>query len=167
LKPLKLDAYELTDLLTAAVKSEIDSRLLYSDLSGKVQNAMLKDRLDFLAREEQKHEDFLRKLFGELFPGRKIVIPSKPLIPLPELRIFDEFVPLSEVLFAAMQAEEIASVFYQGLAERFETDRPRRNMLLYFAGMEMGHYRLLELEKENAERFEEYGEEQEFVHVGP
>ena len=128
---------------------------------------MLKDRFEFLAGEERKHEDFLRKMFRELFPGRDIVVPKKGVVPLPEIRIFDELLPLSEVLFAAMKAEEIASVFYRELAKRFETDRPRRNMLLYFSRMEMGHYRLLELEKDNAERFEEYGEEQEFVHVGP
>lgn len=158
---------ELADLLLAAVKSEIESRKLYSGLSRKVRNAMLSDRLEFLAAEERKHEDFLGKMFRELFPGRSIVVPVKGVVPLPEIRIFDELLPLSEVLFAAMKAEEIASVFYRGLAERFESDRPRRNMLLYFSRMEMGHYRLLELEKENAERFEEYGEEQELVHVGP
>lgn len=167
MKPLKLDAYESADLLAAAIKSEIDSRKLYSDLAGKVRNAMLKDRFDFLAGEERKHEDILRKMFGELFPGRKIVIPSKQVVPLPELRIFDELVPLSEVLFAAMKAEEIASVFYRQLSDRFDADPPKRNMLLYFSQMEMGHYRLLELEKENAERFEEYGQEQEMIHVGP
>ena len=164
---LNLDAYELADLLLTAVKSEIDSRKLYLGLSRKVRNAMLKDRFEFLAGEERKHEDFLRKMFRELFPGRDIVVPKKGVVPLPEIRIFDELLPLSEVLFAAMKAEEIASVFYRELAKRFETDRPRRNMLLYFSRMEMGHYRLLELEKDNAERFEEYGEEQEFVHVGP
>ena len=72
MNPLKLDAYELADLLTAAVKSEIDSRKLYSDLAGKVRNAMLKDRFEFLAGEERKHEDLLRKMFGDLFPGKKI-----------------------------------------------------------------------------------------------
>ena len=164
---LNLDGYELADLLLTAVKSEIDSRKLYSGLSRKVRNAMLRDRFDFLAGEERKHEDFLRKMFGELFPDRNIVVPVKGVVPLPEIRILNELLPLSEVLFAAMKAEEIASIFYRELAERFETDRPRRNMLLYFSQMEMGHYRLLELEKENAERFEEYEQEQEFVHVGP
>ncbi len=164
---LNLDGYELADLLEAAVKSEIDSRKLYSGLSRKVRNALLRGRLEFLAGEERKHEDFLREMFQEVFPGRTIVIPVKGVVPLPEIRILDERLPLSEVLFAAMEAEEIASVFYRELAKRFETDRPRRNMLLYFSRMEMGHYRLLELEKENAERFEEYEQEQEFVHIGP
>ena len=66
-----------------------------------------------------------------------------------------------------MQAEEIASFFYRQLAERFAADQQKRNLLLYFSQMEMGHYRLLELEKESAERFEEYGQEQEMIHVGP
>jgi len=33
--------------------------------------------------------------------------------------------------------------------------------------MEMGHYRLLELEKEQAEEFEKYDAEFDMMHVGP
>ena len=60
-----------------------------------------------------------------------------------------------------MKAEQAAHDFYLQLAELFADDAEKKNLLLYFSMMEMGHYKLLDLEKSNLERLEEYGEEQE------
>jgi rubrerythrin len=166
-KDLKLKKYALADLLLAAVKGEIDSQAVYSRLALRVRNAFLKERLEFLAREEKKHQQALEELFGQRFPGQPIVIPERPVVPLPEIRFPDEHVPLSEVLGQAMKAEQAAHDFYLQLAELFADDPEKRNLLLYFSMMEMGHYKLLDLEKSGMERLEEYGEEQELIHVGP
>lgn len=40
-------------------------------------------------------------------------------------------------------------------------------MIFYVASMEMGHYRLLEIERENAERFEVFEVSWPDIHVGP
>lgn len=40
-------------------------------------------------------------------------------------------------------------------------------MLIYIAEMEKGHYKLLEIEKENAEKFEAYNIEWPMMHIGP
>jgi rubrerythrin len=166
-KDLKLKKYALADLLLAAVKGEIDSQAVYSRLALRVRNAFLKERLEFLAREEKKHQQALEELFGQRFPGQPIVIPERPVVPLPEIRFPDEHVPLSEVLGQAMKAEQAAHDFYLQLAELFADDPEKRNLLLYFSMMEMGHYKLLDLEKSGMERLEEYGEEHELIHVGP
>jgi len=169
MKPKKLDwsRYQLADLLVAAVKSEIDSRDIYLRLGRKVRNAFLRERLAFLAQEEEKHRQSVEKIHHDLFPEQKLVIPVVAVVPLPEIKISNEEVPLSEVLQAAMNAEEIAYHFYRQLALRFDRDDEKKRLLLYFAAMEMGHYRLLEVEQQNAERFEEYGQEQEMIHLGP
>ena len=167
MKDLKLKRYALADLLLAAVKGEVESQAVYSRLASRVRNAFLKERLEFLALEERKHQKVLEGLFGQRFPGQSIVVPDKPVVPLPEIRFRDEQVPLSEVLAQAMNAEQAAHDFYLQLADLFADDPEKRNLLLYFSMMEMGHYKLLDLEKGSLERLEEYGEEQELVHVGP
>jgi rubrerythrin len=167
MKDLKLKKYALADLLLAAIKSELESREVYSRVAGRVRNAFLKERLEFLAGEEAKHQKALEGLFHQRFPGQAVDVPEKPVVPLPEIRFRDETVPLSEVLDQALKAEQAAHDFYLQLAELFADDADKRNLLLYFAMMEMGHYKLLDLEKGSLERLEEYGEEQELIHVGP
>lgn len=167
MKDFKLKQYALADLLLAAVKSEIDSQVIYSRVAQKVRNAFLKERLEFLAREEKKHQQALEGLFKQRFPGQAVAVPEKPVVPLPEIRFQDEMVPLSGIFAQAMAAEQAAHDFYLQLAELFADDPEKKNLLLYFSMMEMGHYKLLDLEKENLERLEEYGEEQELIHVGP
>ncbi|MCX6555782.1 MAG: ferritin family protein [Candidatus Aminicenantes bacterium] len=167
MKKMDLSGYELADLLLAALKSEISSHDVYARLAQKVQNAFLRERLNFLALEEDKHRQALEGIFRQRFPGREIVIPAQPVVPLPEILFRDEQVPLSAVFAQAMKAERAAHDFYLQLAERFGDDVEKKNLLIYFSMMEMGHYKLLDLEKSNLERLEEFGQEQELIHVGP
>ncbi len=167
MKKMDLSRYELADLLLAALKSEIGSHDLYARLAQRVQNAFLRERLNFLALEEDKHRQALEGIFRQRFPGREIVIPAQPVVPLPEIHFNDEEVPLSEVIVQAMKAEKAAHDFYLQLADRFNDDIEKKNLLLYFAMMEMGHFKLLDLEKDNLERLEEFSQEQELIHLGP
>ena len=167
MKKMDLSRYELADLLLAALKSEIGSHDLYARLAQRVQNAFLRERLEFLALEEKKHRQALEGIFGQRFPGREIVVPEQPVVPLPEIRFSDDEVPLSKVIAQAMKAERAAHDFYLQLAERFNDELDKKSLLLYFAMMEMGHYKLLDLEKDSLERLEEFGQEQELIHVGP
>jgi len=82
-------------------------------------------------------------------------------------RFEDEMVPLSKIIAQAMKAEQAAHDFYLQLADRFGSDVEKKNLLLYFSMMEMGHYKLLDLEKSNLERLEEFSQEQELIHLGP
>ena len=167
MKKMDLSKFALADLLLVAVKSEIDSQEIYARVALRVQNAFLRERLNFLSQEEKKHQQVLENIFRQRFPGREIVVPVQPVVPLPEIRFRDETVPLSEILAQAMKAEQAAHDFYLLLAERFNDDFEKKNLLLYFSMMEMGHYKLLELEKSNLERLEEFGQEQELIHIGP
>lgn len=167
MKDMKLKQYALADLLLAAVKSEIDSQAVYRRVAQRVRNAFLKERLAFLALEESKHQQTLEGLFKQRFPGQDLAVPAKPVVPLPEIRFQDELLPLSKIIVQAMRAEKASHDFYLQLADLFTSDPEKKNILLYFSMMEMGHYKLLDLEKDNLERLEEYGEEQEMIHVGP
>jgi rubrerythrin len=167
MKKMDLSKFALADLLLAAVKSEIESQNIYARLALRVQNAFLQERMNSLALEEKKHQSALENIFGQRFPGQDMVVPDQPLVPLPEIRFGDEMVPLSEIIAQAMKAEQAAHDFYLQLAERFNDDFEKKNLLLYFSMMEMGHYKLLDLEKSNLERLEEFGQEQELIHLGP
>jgi rubrerythrin len=167
MKKMDLSKYALADLLLAGVKSEQDSQEIYGRLALRVKNAFLRERLNFLALEEKKHQQALESIFRQRFPGREVVVPDRPLVPLPEIRFGDEMVPLSEIIAQAMKAEQAAHDFYLQLAELFGDDFEKKNLLLYFSMMEMGHYKLLDLEKGNLERLEEFSQEQELIHLGP
>jgi rubrerythrin len=75
--------------------------------------------------------------------------------------------PLSVLLKDAMNAEQNASDFYKNLAERFEQGSKINNTYLYFSDMEIGHYKILEMEKNSMERYEEDDVYWPMVHAGP
>jgi len=163
---MDLTKFSRKELFASAVKSEIDSRDIYSRLSESVMNNFLKDRLAFLASEEEKHRSFLEGAFHREFPGNELTLPEKTPVPLPEIRIPDEMVPVSEVLESAMNAELASQEFYNSFAAEFPDGTDMRKTLELFATMEMGHYRLLEMEKDNMKRFESYDAYWPMMHIG-
>lgn len=164
---MDLRKYRLEDLLLAAMKSEIESNDVYTKMAEQVKNGLLKDKLKFLASEEQKHKTFIEHLFKAKFPKKKILIPKTTPVPLPPLVIPDEDTSISALLKSAMQAEKSAYEFYQELSKQFTKDEKIRNTLSYFADMELQHYKILEIEKESMDRFEEADVYWDMVHVGP
>ena len=67
----------------------------------------------------------------------------------------------------AMEAEKAASDFYLALAEMYKRDEETGKVLRYLSAMETGHYRLLEIEKEELDREGDYEIEWELMHIGP
>ena len=163
---MNLGNFELEELLLAAMKSEIDSKNIYHKLSKITKNWLLKDKLEFLAEEEEKHWQFIEEIYLNHFPEKKIEIPKETPVPLPKV-VITEDKSLSILLKEAMNAEQTASVFYKSLAERFEENSKINNTLIYFSDMESGHYKILEMEKKSMERFEEADVYWPMVHIGP
>jgi len=164
---MDLSSFGMDDLLLAALKAEVESRDLYARLATRAKNAMLRDRLRFLAGEEEKHQAFIEATYRREFPDATPALPARTPVPLPEITFDAEEVPLSAVIEAAMRAEDAAAAFYRGLADRFAGDGATRDALLYLATMEVGHYRLLETEREHLLRYEDYAVSWPDVHVGP
>lgn len=163
---MDLSAFDIEDLLLAAIKSEADSNKLYTRMAKKTKNELLKDKLLFLANEEEKHKNFIEEVCMNHFPNKEIILPKTTPVPLPEVK-FSEDTPMSKLLSQAMNAEQAASKFYKSLAGRFEEGTKLYNTLIYFSDMEIGHFKLLETEKESMERFEEGDVYWPMVHVGP
>ena len=163
---MNLDSFKLDELLLTAIKSEIESNKLYRKIAKKTENGLLQDKLEFLAKEEDKHRLFVEEVYKNYFPKKEIKLPKETPVPLPEIEI-NEDMPVSKLLKSAMNAEKHAHDFYESLAERFESGSKIHNTLLYFADMETGHYKILEMEKESMERFEEADVYWPMMHVGP
>jgi len=165
---MDLRKYALNDLLLAAMKAEIESYVVYTTIAEKIKNGLLKDKFRFLAKEEQKHKTFIEQVYKAKFPKKKILIPKATPVPLPSLIIPDEDAPLGTILKNAMAAEQAAHEFYQSLSKQFtKNDATIRNTLSYFADMELQHYKILEIEKESMDRFEEADIYWPMVHAGP
>jgi len=163
---MNLDSFKLDELLLTAIKSESDSNKLYKKIAKKTKNGLLQDKLEFLAKEEEKHQEFIEDIYRNHFPDEKIKLPVDSPVPMPKINL-DEEMPVSKLLSMAMNAEEKAGDFYKSLAGRFELGSKINNTLLYFSDMEKGHYKILEMEKESMERFEESDVYWPMVHVGP
>jgi rubrerythrin len=163
---MNLNGFNLEQLLQAAIKSEIESKDLYLNIAKKTKNGLLSDKLKFIANEENKHRMFIEDIYKNHYPGKKIIIPDKSLVPLPKITITDDML-VSKLLRIAMDAEKAASDFYKSLSEYFEKGSKLHNTLLYFSDMEKGHYKILEMEKESIDRFEEADVYWPMVHAGP
>ncbi len=164
---MDLSNYKLEDLILTALKSEIEARDFYKGIAERIRNFLLKDRIIFLSNEEEKHRAVFERIYREKFPGKEIVLPEKSPVPLPELKIENERVPLSDVFWIAMQSEKSAHDFYVSLSNFFPPESMERKMLFYIASMEMGHYQLLQVERENAIKFEDYDIIFPMTHIGP
>ena len=127
---MDLEKYTKEELILSALKSEVDAKEVYLNLADKVKNFFLKDRLKFLAEEEEKHRTFLTSLYQKDFSKKEIVIPETTPVPMPQIKIYDETEPISEVLQSAMEAESSAHDFYLGLADRFSEGSEEKRMLL-------------------------------------
>jgi rubrerythrin len=162
-----LSIYSVEDLVVTALKSENEAKVAYTQLAEGVENFILKERLLFLAGEEEKHREFFERLYKKNFPDKEMLLPDESSVPLPEIQIDAENLPISEILESAMEAEVAAHDFYNSLADRFDEQPDIKKMLLFIASMELGHYKILEIERDNAKRFEDYDSEWPMMHVGP
>ncbi len=165
---MELANIEFDILFGVAVKSEIESRQVYSVLAERTKNYLLKDRLNFLANEEKKHEEFLRNYFSKMFPGKELVLPEKSPIPLPHIE-YDADTPVSSILEQSMKAELAARDYYLSMSKKAEMEGNLElaKGLYYLANMELGHYHILENELESEKRFEDYDSYWPMMHVGP
>jgi len=164
---MDLTSYSLEDLILAAIKSEQESHDIYTRIAQSVENGLMIDKFQFLAKEEVKHKHYVEQLYHKQFPDKTLTLPSKTPVPLPEINLPEnEDVSLSDLIEQAMEAELAAHDFYLGLSDRFD-DTTIKHMLHYFADMETGHYKILEQEQQSLKWFEQSDVYWPMVHAGP
>ncbi|MBC7080946.1 MAG: ferritin family protein [Thermoplasmatales archaeon] len=156
---------DLKKLLEIAIKSEIDAAENYKKMADTTNIFLLKDKLNFLEKEEIGHRNLLEKLFSKKFPGEDINLPKGSEIPFPEFKV-NKNMQLSDMIRKAMEAEKIASDYYKKMEGSLSKEEEKA-MARYLASMEESHYYLLKSELEIAYNFELYDEVHEMMHIGP
>lgn len=76
-------------LLEIGIKSEIVAQEAYGKLIERDLPKSFENKLVFLQREEEGHEETLRGIFEKLYPDEEPDLPSESVVPMPEIE-FDE-----------------------------------------------------------------------------
>jgi rubrerythrin len=128
------------EIMGIAVRAEMDAASIYRGLSGRVRNEVLRQKLDFLAGEEDRHKILLESLFKDKYPGRTLHVPgaARPAKGLPTA----EAMAVVDLLKLAMGKEKEAEAYYQEAKARIE-DPAAKKMLDYLSRVERSHYHML------------------------
>ena len=136
----------LKEVLEKAIQREIESRLLYIDLSQKVDEEAAKDACQELAQQEQRHQNLLEQyLRGELGEGtlrREQVLDYRIAEQLEQPQI-SPGMELKDVFLLAANREKASHAFYLSLAGVHPAGRVR-TMLEQLASQELRHKQRVE-----------------------
>jgi rubrerythrin len=143
-------------LLGYAVRAEIDANKIYTRLSSRVKNLLLKEKFQILAFEEKKHKEVVENLFDSLYHGDKLLVPDcvdERLLPSVHITPSSS---LAQILYQAMAAEKSAQDFYASLAKKVRI--PKKKIIEYLSKVERSHFLMLQSEYALALEFEDYAE---------
>ena len=132
------------EVLSIAIKSEIDAVKLYTRMKEKVDSDDLKEKMDFLISQEKKHEQILTEVYKKKFPEVKLALPPKSIVPMID-DVLGREATLKELFDAGMTAEKMSEDFYADLAQK-TNDQRAKAILLYMSNMEQSHYAILQAE---------------------
>ncbi len=163
---MDLTKFNLEDVILTAMKSEIEAKGTYNKLADRIENAFMKERMRFLAEEEEKHRSYLEKIYKERFGGKPIKLPEKSVVPMPEVVLTGPDQPITSIFEDAMEAEKRASDYYLAMVELFQVPEIKLT-LTYFGKMEMGHYDILKNERESFAQMENVDSFEPMMHIGP
>jgi rubrerythrin len=136
----------LQGILEKAIEKETESQQLYQNLSQQMTNEAARDAFIQLSREEQGHEELLRKyLGGELGEGvlkREQVLDYRVAEHLEQPRVTPSM-GLRDVFLVAANREKASHAFYLSLAGVHPSGRVR-SLLEQLAAQELEHKRRVE-----------------------
>jgi len=158
-------------VLGVAIRSEVDAAAFYARLQGRVKNALLVQKLKFLALEEEHHQAILERLLGQRYPDKPKDVPASSLMPPIGVSLPAE-PSVPELFEAALKAEETAEAYYNEAAGRLGEEAARR-ILAYLGRVERSHQAMIRAELDLIARFPDYYSVEDFhigadlFHVGP
>ena len=158
------------DVYPIAIRAEIDAAEIYLGLHGRVKNEVLKQKLDFLAREEGRHKAILERLFRDHFPDRKLVVPAEARRPKKAVPV-DEATAVLDLFKLALGKEKEAEEYYRDARTKMD-DPQTRKILEYLSRVERSHYFMLKSEIALLEKFPDYYSAESddptaLFHIGP
>lgn len=120
------------------ITAEIRAQKMYAALAKSFGNSETSSVFTELVMLEKNHEDKVRKLYAEMFPGQTLDLGEIKENELKSVNLSDP----KEVLEFAITREELAHNNYSSLAEQ-ATDPAAKELLLQFAQEESKHKNLL------------------------
>jgi rubrerythrin len=147
----KLKPYEVYPV---AIRAEMDAARIYRDLQGLVKNEALKQKLDFLAKEEDRHKAILERVFRDHYPERKLVVPAESKRPKKTVTL-DDAAAVLDLFKLAMQKEKEAEDYYKDAKAKAD-DAQSKRILEYLRRVERSHYFMLKSEIDLLEKFPDY-----------
>jgi rubrerythrin len=146
---MQIEKMSIEDILGVAAATEIQGHRFYSNLSEKVQNPLVKQKVRSLADDEKRHLEIIENLYRKIFGRDPQVHPTKGvpdiLRAIAALRIDDKTQVLA-VLDMAIEAESISAKFY-GRGAALSTDKNIREIFEELEREEDGHFNYLISEK--------------------
>jgi rubrerythrin len=158
------------DVYPVAIRAELDAAEIYRGLQVRVKNEVLRQKLDFLAKEEDRHKAILERLFHDHYPERKLVVPAESKRPKTKVAV-DETAAVLGLFKLAMQKEKEAEEYYKDAKAAVE-DAQSRKIFEYLARVERSHFYMLQSEVGLIEKFPDYYDAdaeyfgQDLFHVG-
>jgi rubrerythrin len=131
----------LQELLAIGIKAEVEAITAYSKLAENIDNTLLTDRFESLAKDEARHKKILENIYAENFPKQKLVLPEHSGVPKVSTTVTHDNT-IIDVLAIAMEAEKKAENYYRELSAQME-DQDKKDLLNYLANIENGHYYFL------------------------
>ena len=158
------------EIVGVATRAEIDAHLFYIEMSKRIKNQIVKERILTLAAEEQRHERILKNLLRQWTGENDPPVPKDSLFPLNTL--INDGMTHARVLETAIELERAAAKRYIEASRAAQDDSGRRQ-LEYLAEFERIHERILASELEALKKDEGWFEEDTIpgsdrpIHLGP
>lgn len=138
--------FDLSDLLSLAIKLEVNAQNNYESLSKLEISPGLKKTLTRLRDQEMEHEHILRDIFAGFYPGKD---PNTSIATPYEEWNVNETDNVFTLLRRAMEEEKKSEEFYKKLA--YELRGSNKKLISYLSYMEREHYETLRKELQEVE----------------
>lgn len=140
------------EALGIAIRAALDASELYTELTHRAGNSLIRDKLLLLAREEQQHQRILEETYQRRFPDVPLELPRSQLpsgMSCQDLRA--QLTP-QRLLSCAIEQERRSREFYLHQADLADDTNGRR-MFNFLADWEFSHQMELAPDYELLTRF--------------
>lgn len=155
----KMKDFFFEEFFGMVIKVEIGVRKFYESFVERIDIQEFKEKIEWFVGEEKKYEEFLRKIYVNMFFGKEVVF-FKEYIGLEfqfVVRKFNGVQDIIDFICWVMKVEEIVVQFYVKFEEMVDIEEKKRFMC-YFSDMEWGYYYNLKVEYEFFFDWEMYGQ---------
>jgi rubrerythrin len=138
-----------------AIRAEIDASAIYTEIAARVDNPILRQRIDLFAGEESQHRHILEQAYQECFPEIPLELPHSRLPNPISCQALREMMSLKDILWCAIEEECRWHELYLKAAEQ-TTDPGGKMMYRFLADSEFSHKTALNAEYEMIARYPRY-----------